>query len=232
MISIRDKYSNIKIGAGIKVAEIDNNGSIAIGNFCESVGRNSIAIGGSCGAIEDFTRAKGDFSIAIGSSITANAENGLGEIKIGSDIYNQYYYDGGTGWKVGSDIRDKIAIKSMDNCLEFIKMIDPISFRYNYRRSYSNNNSLLNYNEDEHKKATKAEKTFNYGVSAQEVAESLKQVYGTEFYGNIISKKTEANLSKIEDCYTINLTNFIPFLIGAIKEQQQQIDELKKQLEK
>ena len=232
MKSIRDKYSNIKIGAGIQVAEIDNNGSIAIGNFCESTGRNSIAIGGACGSVKDFTRATGDFAIAIGSAVTATTENGLAEIKIGSELYNQYYYDGGTGWKVGSDIRDKISIKSIDSCLDFIKMVDPISFRYNYRRSYSRNNSLLNYDSEEHNRATKAEKTFNYGVKAQEVAEALKEVYGTEFYGNIISKKTEANHSKIEDIYTINMTNFIPFLIGAIKEQQKQIDELKKQLDK
>jgi hypothetical protein len=30
--------------------------------------------------------------------------------------------------------------------------------------------------------------------------------------------------------YTVNLVNFIPFLIGAIKEQQQQINELKNKL--
>lgn len=230
MNSIRDKYGNIKVGVGIKVAPKDNNGSIAIGSFCESIGRNSIAIGGSCGSVPDSTKATGDFSIAIGSAITAGTQNGLGEIKIGSEIYNQYYYDGGSGWKVGSDIRDKISIKPINECLQFITNIEPISFRYNYRRSYSKNNSLLSYDAKEHEQATKAEKTFNYGVSAQEVASILKDIYGTEYYGNIISKKTEAGLSKIEDYYTINLTNFIPFLIGAIKEQQQQIDELKKAL--
>ena len=97
MNSIRDKYGNIKIGVGIKVAPEDNNGSIAIGSFCESTGRNSIAIGSSCGSVPDFTKATGDFSIAIGAAITANTQNGLGEIKIGSEIYNQYYYDGGSG---------------------------------------------------------------------------------------------------------------------------------------
>jgi hypothetical protein len=88
----------------------------------------------------------------------------------------------------------------------------------------------LDYDEDAHSKGSKAEKTFNYGVKAQDVASALKNIYGSEFYGNIISKQSEANFNKIENSYSVNLVNFIPFLIGAIKEQQAQIDELKKRL--
>ena len=225
-----DNYGNIALGVGIQVKEVENNGAVALGNFSESTGRNSIAIGSANGSVEGPTKATGDFAIAIGSSIEASTVNGLGEIKIGSPQYNQYYYDGGTGWKVGSDIRDKISIKPIDNCLQFVNGINPIKFQYNYRKSYSIHNSLLDYDVEQHKKGTKSEKVFNYGVSAQEVANRLKNIYGTEFYGNIISKKVEATEEKIEDSYTINLTNFIPFLIGAIKEQQQQIEELKNKL--
>lgn len=230
MANYIDNYSNIKLGVGIQVKPLWNNGAIAVGNFSESVGRNSIAIGSANGTISSPTKAMGDFAIAIGSAVEANTINGLGEIKIGSEQYNQYYYDGGTGWKVGSDVRDKISIKPINECLKFITNIQPISFRYNYRKSYSEFNSLLDYDKTEHIKGTKAEHSFNYGVSAQEVSCILKDIYGTEYYGNIISKKTESSEQKIEDCYTINLTNFIPFLIGAIKEQQEQIDELKNRL--
>ena len=89
----------------------------------------------------------------------------------------------------------------------------------------------MDYDEEAHSKGSKAEKTFNYGVKAQDVADALKNIYGSEFYGNIISKQSEADFNKIDNSYSVNLVNFIPFLIGAIKEQQKQIEDLKSQVE-
>lgn len=228
--SFYDKSLNIKLGTGIKVKENFQNFGIAIGHFSVAQGQNAIAIGsgGSNGVSPAI--ANGDYAIAIGVNTEANNINGLGEIKIGNPRFNSYYYDGGTGWKVGSDVRDKINIKPINNCLDFISSVEPIKFRYNFRKSYSESNSILDYDEDAHSKGSKAEKTFNYGVKAQDVASVLKSIYGSEFYGNIISKQSEANFNKIDNSYSVNLVNFIPFLIGAIKEQQVQIDELKKRL--
>jgi hypothetical protein len=225
-----DKYSNVVIGAGAIAKESENNGAIALGNFSESTGRNSIAIGSANGEVEGVTKATGDFAIAIGTAVEASTVNGLGEVKIGSEQYNHYYYDGGTGWKIGSDVRDKINITPIPRALDFINSIEPIRFRYNYRRSYSKYNSLLMYDKEEHAKATKAETKFNYGVKAQEVADALQSIYGSEAYGQIVFKQEKASLEGIEDCYTINMTNFIPFLIGAIREQQQQIDVLQQRV--
>lgn len=230
MTTMVNENSNICIGNGAQAKEAFNNGGIAIGNLTSALGQNSIALGSSNGSVTTKTTAEGDYSIAIGAGVVASAINGLGEIKIGNSQYNSCYYDGGTGWKIGSDIRDKINISPIQNSLNFISQITPIKFRYNYRKSYSEDNSLLTYNSEEHSKGKKAEKYFNYGVNAQEVGQLLTDIYGSEFYGNIISKNTEADWFKIEDAYTVNLVNFIPFLIGAIKEQQQQIDELKNKL--
>jgi flagellar biosynthesis chaperone FliJ len=224
--------NGISLGAGAQTCLIPSGSSISIGQFTEATGKQSIAIG-SGGNTKGIYPAKalGDFSIAIGSSTVANNINGLGEIKIGSNTLNLWYYDGGTGWKVGSDIRDKINISNINNSLNFILSVDPIRFRYNYRKVYSKVNSLLDYNKEEHAKATKAEKTFNYGVKAQQVANSLKDIYGSEFYGNIISKHEESTSMGYEDAYSINMTNFIPFLIGAIKEQQETIKELEARIQ-
>ena len=228
--SFYDESLNIKLGTGIEVKQDFQNFGIAIGHFSVAKGQNAIAIGsgGSHGVFP--ATANGDYAIAIGVNTEANNINGLGEIKIGNPRFNSYYYDGGTGWKVGSDVRDKINIKPISNCLDFISSVEPIKFRYNFRKSYSESNSILDYDEDAHSKGSKAEKTFNYGVKAQDVANALKNIYGSEFYGNIISKQSEANFNKIDNSYSVNLVNFIPFLIGAIKEQQAQIDELKKRL--
>lgn len=229
-MQIIDKYSNILLGAGALSKEEENNGAIALGNFAESVGRNSIAIGSANGNVEGVTKATGDFAIAIGSAIEASTVNGLGEIKIGSNQYNQYYYDGGTGWKVGSDIRDKINISRIPSALQFINTVQPIRFRYNYRRSYSETNSLLNYDKELHNKGAKANTHFSYGVSAQEVAQALEKIYGSKDYGQIVFQQEESNFETIEDSYTINLVNFIPFLIGAINEQQQLIKNLESRI--
>lgn len=229
-MQIIDKYSNILLGAGALAKEEENNGAIALGNFAESIGRNSIAIGSANGNVDDVTKATGDFAIAIGAAIEASTVNGLGEIKIGSSQYNQYYYDGGTGWKVGSDIRDKINISRIPYALQFINTIQPIRFRYNYRRSYSETNSLLNYDKELHNKGANANTHFSYGVSAQEVAQALEKIYGSKDYGQIVFQQEESNFETIEDSYTINLVNFIPFLIGAINEQQQLIKNLESRI--
>lgn len=229
-INIVDSNSNICIGNGAEAKQEFNNGGVAIGDLTQALGQNAIAIGSSNGISENSTTAEGNNAIAIGAGVKSISQNGLGEIRIGNSKYNLYYYDGGPGWKVGSDMRDKINVASIDNALSFISQVDPIKFRYNNRRFYSPNNSLLDYDEQDYKQGKKADSYFNYGVSAQQVSKILKDVYGSEYYGNIISKETEADFYKIEDCYTINLVNFIPFLIGAIKEQQQQIDELKNKL--
>lgn len=226
-----DESLNIKLGTGIQVKQSAQNFGIAIGHFSAAKGQNAIAIGsgGSNGVSPAI--ANGDYAIAIGVNTEANNINGLGEIKIGNPRFNSYYYDGGTGWKVGSDVRDKINIKPINNCLDFISAVEPIKFRYNFRKSYSASNSILDYDEEAHSKGSKAEKTFNYGVKAQDVADALKNIYGSEFYGNIISKQSEADFNKIDNSYSVNLVNFIPFLIGAIKEQQKQIEDLKSQVE-
>lgn len=229
-INLTDQYTNILIGNATKGGEQDNNGAIAIGNFASAEGQNSIALGSSSGCCTSSTEAVGRNAIAIGASIQAYNVNNLGEIKIGNPQFNAYYYDGGTSWKVGSDVRDKINITPIPRALDFINSIEPIRFRYNYRRSYSKYNSLLMYDKEEHAKATKAETKFNYGVKAQEVADALQSIYGSEAYGQIVFKQEEASPAGVEDCYTINMTNFIPFLIGAIREQQQQIDILQQRV--
>jgi hypothetical protein len=225
-VNLTDQYTNILIGNGASGAEVDNNGAIAIGSFAQALGQNSIAIGSTNGSSNGFTEALGDCAIAIGAGVQADNINGLGEIKIGSPIKNAYYYEGGTGWKVGSDVRDKINISRIPCALQFINTIQPIRFRYNYRRSYSETNSLLNYDKELHNKGAKADTYFSYGVSAQEVAQALEEIYGSKDYGQIVFQQEESNFEAIEDSYTINLVNFIPFLIGAINEQQEQIKSL------
>lgn len=229
-LPMTDENSNITLGNGARSNDVFNNGGIAIGNFTFANGQNSIAIGSSNGNIDTTTTANGNYSIAIGAGLVTNSNNALGDIKIGNSKFNSSYYDGGCGWRVNADDRDKINTSLIENSLNFISQIDPIRFQYNYRKNYSDTSFLIDCNEEEYQSHKLSKKSFDYGVNAQQVGEVLKNVYGSEYYGNIISKRTESLFEGERDEYYMDLVNFIPFLIGAIKEQQIQIDELKKRL--
>lgn len=225
-----DSYTNIKIGSGANASQEFNNGGIAIGNFTKANGQNSIAIGSSNGDVPITTTANGKHSIAIGAGIHSQTINQMGEIKIGNERFNSSYYSGDGGWIVNLDERDMISQQPIANNLKFINSLEPIRFRYNYRRSYEDDNNLLNYNKEECELHKKASNEFSYGISAQNISQSLKSIYGTEYYGNILNKTVEEDQTGYEESYGVNLVHLIPFLIGAINEQQKQINELKTKL--
>lgn len=229
-LPMTDENSNITLGNGAKSKEEFNNGGVAIGNFTFANGQNSIAIGSSNGNLDTTTTANGNYAIVIGAGLTTDNKSVLGDIKIGNGKFNSSYYDGGCGWRVNADNRDKINISTIKNSLDFITQIEPIRFQYNYRKSYSDTSFLIDCDKEAHQSHKLSKKSFDYGVNAQQVSEVLKNIYGSEYYGNIISKRTEAFFEGEDDEYYMDLVNFIPFLIGAINEQQTQIDELKKRL--
>lgn len=228
---ILDNRNNLIIKTPGRKVDEGNINSVVISNHSNSQGENSIAIGLGNSLSEKGAESKGKYSIAIGTNSEAISLHNMGNISIGAPHCTTSYYNSGSGWMVNADNRDQINVSNIQTALPLILNINPIKFRYNYRTTYSDKNSLLDYNVENYQKLTNADKYFHYGFSAQELSTLLKDIYGTEYYGNILDKKTEASIKKIEDCYFINLTNLIPFLVKAIQEQQIQINELKNMLE-
>lgn len=186
--------------------------SIWYSNFTH--GQKGISIGRSA--------CLSDNGIAIGRRIIAEKN----KIVIG-DTTNDYYYAGGQSWTGSSDIRDKINIQPIKNSLQLINAIQPISFNYNRRKDYSENHSLIDYDIDAYQQGTKADKKITCGFKAQEVAEALKEFYGDELYANILEHKYEGE----EDAYFMTNGELIPFLVGAIQEQQKIIENQQSQID-
>lgn len=71
------------------------------------------------------------------------------------------------------------------------------------------------------------------GLIAQEVIQAMQEVYSSDNYANIVNDNFYDLTEKpenVENQYTLAYSNLIPFLVGAIKEQQAQIEELKKEI--
>ena len=85
----------------------------------------------------------------------------------------------------------------------------------------------MDYDTEAYDNKTLAEKNFSLGFSAQSVAKAIEEYYGDECYGGVITHDHEDT----EDAYYMTNEGLIPFLVGAIQEQQKQIDKLLIELE-
>lgn len=224
-------YNTIAIGANSFNSGADSivlgNGStnytttsILLGNGSQTLAGDGLIVIGHGNSIPDAS-CRG---IIIGNDIW-DEEWYSPKILIGSNVFNKYF--DGTNWVTGSDIRDKIEINPLQNSLNIINSIEPISFKYNRRRNYSKNNSLVDYDTEAYSNKTLAEKNFSLGFSAQSVAKAIEEYYGDECYGGIITHDYEDT----KDAYYMTNEGLIPFLVGAIQEQQKQIDKLQMGLE-
>ena len=153
-----------------------------------------------------------------------------------------------------SDKRDKIDINDVNNSLDFILKLNPVTYVFNPRTKYIsdndkketydiNGNEIFNQNYENYKKyglchydtekyllGTKKGTRRRIGLIAQDVQEALKEVYGTDNYADIVNDNFYDLVKKpddVENQLTIAYQNIIPFLIGAIKELQTEIDQLK-----
>jgi hypothetical protein len=107
-----------------------------------------------------------------------------------------YLTPSGTGWAAGSDIRIKKNINSLENIIEKIKLLNPVS--YNMKSQTEDNTKIY------------------YGFIAQEVINIFPHLVSS-------TNNDEMDDGKI---YGIEYTTFIPFLTRAIQEQQNIIETL------
>lgn len=130
-------------------------------------------------------------------------------------VYNQngtgvYILDGGTGWNANSDQRLKTNVQTLssEKGLSAILNLNPVT--YNWIDA----------------KATKATQT---GFIAQDVQKVLPELVLPAPETTIILP--DGSTQKITDTLGLNYTGFIPYLVKSIQEQQNEIDQLKQELE-
>ena len=223
--------------AGVAIGSSVTTYGIGVGQTIFSYGKYSVAVGMTCTAgstsyPNTSTASYGAYAIAIGYNVSSTGTGSKSYVRIGTS--NNYYYMNGTTWTSGSDERDKTNIQPLHGGLSLIKNIQPILFQYNYRTAYSDSNSILDYDIEEHQKGTKADDDLVAGFSAQEVAKYFDSNYGDECFNHIVDINREVNDETGEQdfAYTLGDTRFIPFMFQAIKEQQDIIEEQNERISK
>ena len=214
-------------------ASVNGSCSIAIGNYSKTETEGSIAIGNNAQVTTDYTIRLGDDSISkLQCKVTVSTT---------------------------SDKRDKTDITPIDDgAVEFLKRIQAIRYKFNGRQLYIQHEEydaegdiipgtemlekdksdlrtygLCSYDKEAHARGDKKGERIRVGVLAQEVQEALKEVYGDPSYGNLVDDNfydLETKPTDVENQLTITYSNFIPFLIKAIQEQQEQIESLQNRI--
>lgn len=232
------------IGADVALAGEEYKKSVAVGASAMRNGRHysSVAIGfwsaptisseqcvflGESSAYRNVQGAvlsgKITNSIAIGCGSRLNGDN---EIQIG--VHGQTLY-APTNVNIRSDIRDKADIKPMQNGLEFVKKLKPVTGVFDRRDSYvdelftdlppkERDEKLREWWANPVKDGRHKEKRPQHWFIAQDVA-ALEAEYG---------RLPMVNLKN--DTYTIEYETFIPVMVKAMQELAAKVEKLENEI--
>lgn len=202
--------------------------SVAVGHWCAPTisSEQCVFIGESAG----FRNVQGSVlsgkitnSIAIGYGARVNGDN---EIQIGNQGQTLY---APTTVNIRSDGRDKTDIKPMENGLEFVMKLKPVTGYYDRRDSYvdelfkdlpaeEREAKISEWWVNPEKDGSHKENRLRHWFIAQDVA-ALESEYG---------QLPMVNLKN--DTYTLEYATFIPVMVKAIQELSAQVEELKTEL--
>lgn len=250
--SVSGSTSSIAIGVG---ADARSSYSTAVGGEAEagvdSAHTYSSAFGYDATALGAFDTAIGedasvgstyDSSTAIGSNASVTASNmfRLG----GTNITNLACSD--TTISTTSDVRDKADFGEVDKALDLILNLEPVTYVRNPRGRYEKRRDEMNeyetmlwkeygyrvYDKEEHAKETKKGDRRQIGFKAQDVAQVMKSIYGSDNYAGIVNIDyyDQDVPEEVENRYSVEYARLVPFLVKAMQEQQKQIEELKQLL--
>jgi len=251
-------YHNTAVGHTSLLNNTTGNQNTALGYYSlanNTTGYYNTAVGYNAGRYVDGLTGNdtSDTSIYLGTDTKAGADGNSNEIVIGYDAVGQgsntimlgnssitdlYCYD--TSITSPSDRRVKENITDFDNSklLDFVNELQPITYQRKNPADWEEKIKPSQYkdkvikekdeNGKEIEKQVKADKKpkdiedINAGLIAQDVEKAMKKA-GIDY--KLVT--TSSNGMK-----ALRYTDFIPALIGAIQEQQKQINELKAQISK
>jgi hypothetical protein len=208
--------NNVAIGDHALMSTTGSLNNTAVGfhaAFTFDLGSGNTIVGANADATQDgLTNAT-----ALGAGAIVDASN---KVRIGNAGVT--VIEGQVPFTTPSDARFKFNIKEDVKGLDFIMRLRPVTYQFDVRKfdkrkDHASSPDAVSASYDE---ATAIRRT---GFIAQEV-ESAANTAGYDFSG-IIKPKTS------EDHYGLSYESFVVPLVKAIQEQQQMIDELKKQNE-
>lgn len=222
--------------------------AIALGSNASSGKQYSITLGynaylyaHNATALGARTCVFGNYSTALGYNAAVASES-PNTIQLGSSTTSKIC--GYVSFSTNSDERDKADITDIkDSAVDFLNKIHAIRYFRNQRELYIDEENLSKeekarkatfglcaYDREAHAKGTKKGSRARVGVRAQEVLKALEETYGDSGYGNLVDDNffdlnPEDIPEGVENQLTVNYTGFIPFLIKAVQELSQQINE-------
>lgn len=225
-----------------------------------AIGLNANATANHSTAVGYLSNAKGIYSTALGyrtnCSMYANYSTALGycastananSIQLGnasrlSSITSK------VAITVTSDERDKFDVENVsEGAVEFLKRIRAVTYVFNGRELYIDDESKLSdsdkekkmkyglcaYDKAAHSSGTKKGKRRRIGVLAQEVQQALESTFGNSSYANLVNNNlfdfNEEDVPEdVESQLAVNYEGFIPFLIKAVQELDERIGALER----
>ena len=160
----------------------------------------------------------------IGYNSGATADN---QVQLGDSNTDTYCWN---SIQIRSDLRDKSDVRDTVLGLEFIKLLRPVDFRWDYRVDYHEYDSkgirTTTMEDVESKKdGSKKRNRFHHGVIAQEVKEVIDST-GKDFGGY-----QDHKINGGEDRLSIGYDEFIGPLIKAVQELSAENEALKARLD-
>ena len=116
-------------------------------------------------------------------------------------------------WTVASDERDKTDFTALDLGLDFVKELEPVTYKWDKRAKYGEDVSTITHD------GTHKEDWLDVGFKAQAV-EALEKAAG-----HTIADKTNltTNLSEDGKQYGLTYSKFVPILVKAIQELSEKV---------
>ena len=200
-----------------------NNTGIGKGCLTLLTGSNNTSLGTSSG----IAITSGDANVMIGvNSGRAGHPGGAvstadGQLCMGDDNITHAFIK--VDWTVTSDQRDKTDFTALDLGLDFVKALNPVTFKWDSRTKYltDDNRDTADLNTITNDGTHKEDWT-DVGFKAQEVV-ALEEAAGYT-YGSKANLTT--NLSSDGKQYGIQYSKFVPILVKAIQEQNALIEAL------
>jgi hypothetical protein len=199
-------------------------GQIALGL---ATGGNNTAIGRAAG----YQVTSGSNNLAIGmdalrtgspggAQTTASNKIGLGDENITSAHIQ-------VDWTVASDARDKTDFTALDLGLDFVKDLQPVTYKWDKRSKYGDKEADGYDLNAQTPDGTHKEDWLDIGFKAQEVeALEIAAGYNKDNNTNLVSSHTDDGKQM-----GLQYSKFVPILVKAIQEQQALIESLTARIE-
>lgn len=211
-----DGYNNTAVGNYASYNNSSGQGNVAIG--FEALNNNTTGdVNTAIGAQADVVFGNQINTTLIGHFAKASSSN---KVRIGNAAVT--VIEGQVAYTYPSDGRFKTNVTENIKGLDFIMKLRPVSYNFQTKKY----EAFMNGGQENAKAFAKldfseSENLRHNGFIAQEVEKAAKEA-GYDFDG-IIAPKNE------RDTYGLSYSQFVVPLVKAVQEQQQQIDELKKE---